>query len=119
MTAARLKLRPEDWRKAASLDGFGPEILRAVATALEVWGDFGELELVVTHGTDGKHGPRSFHLQGKAVDIRSRGLAHVVAMLAQLREQLGADYDVVHEDAGGLNEHIHIEHDPPKKGGAA
>lgn len=66
--------------------------------------------LVITSGRDGKHMAGSLHYVGRAVDLRSRDLgtdAIKVAVLNDLKKELGADYDVLFE-----GDHYHVEYDP-------
>ena len=65
--------------------------------------------LVVTSITDGTHMDGSLHYKGQAVDIRTRDIATPVLNLIvkNIKESLGADYDVVLE-----RDHLHLEYDP-------
>lgn len=66
-------------------------------------------ELVVTSVTEGKHSPGSLHYVGLACDLRSNTLtpAQRVAIAQNLKEALGAEFDVVMEAT-----HIHVEFQP-------
>lgn len=68
-------------------------------------------ELVITSGTDGKHGLHnaSLHPAGLALDFRSRDLAErsLQSVVVRARSALGPAYDVVLE-----RDHIHVEFDP-------
>lgn len=73
-----------------------------------------KLDCVVTSGIDGTHSLGSEHYTGLAVDIR---LHHVPGdrrehLVAEIRDALGPDFDVLWEAAGTDNEHLHIEYDP-------
>jgi hypothetical protein len=120
-TPARLKLRPADsTRQAASLNNATPNLLHGLAVALCVYGDCGLDEMVITHGSDGVHGVTSLHPKGRAADLRTHDVRDAgrdpSLIVARLREALGRDWDVLLEDAGGVNEHIHLEFDPkPRK----
>ena len=50
---------------------------------------------------------------GEALDIRTKQLTRSerVGLVDALRRRLGPDYDVVLEDVGGPNEHLHCERD--------
>ncbi len=70
------------------------------------------VELVITSGTDGKHGLHNatLHSAGLALDIRSRDLKtpdRVYAVADKIRATLPPAYDVVVE-----GDHIHVEYDP-------
>lgn len=71
------------------------------------------MECVVTSANDSKHGTNSHHYKGNALDFRTKSF---VGDKAWLREEiddcLGQDFDVVLEDLGGDNEHLHVEYDP-------
>ncbi len=97
------KLKP-----GVRLTGIRPEILFAVMAAERAYNRAGH-ELVVTSCVDGKHGRGSLHDQGCAVDLRTRDVPADVmqAIVAEIREALGADFDVVLEQ-----DHLHVEYDP-------
>ena len=63
---------------------------------------------VCTSGTDGKHMQGSLHYKARAVDLRSRHVASdaLPAIVSELKERLGKDFDVILE-----GDHIHVEHD--------
>jgi len=91
-----------------------PEILR-VETQIEDTFTAEGVDLVFTSGVDGKHGYRSKHYRGDAVDVRSKHLRLLptkLKVLNSIREILGTSYDVILEDEGQPNEHYHIEYDP-------
>lgn len=73
---------------------------------------------VITSLGDGKHMEGSYHAQGRAMDIRTRNITEARGpketqrLIGVIKENLGAAYDVVLEDLGGENEHVHIEYDP-------
>ena len=97
------KLKP-----GVRLAGIRPEILVAVMAAERAYNRAG-YELVVTSCADSKHSRGSLHYAGAAVDLRTRGVpADVIqAIVAEIRESLGADFDVVLEDT-----HLHVEYQP-------
>ena len=60
-------------------------------------------DLIVTSARDSKHGTGSYHMSGRAFDVRKKGLT-----LHGIREVLGlAKFDIVPHDT-----HFHIEYDP-------
>lgn len=85
-----------------------PEIVRARAIIARVWRSFG-YTLTVTSGTDSTHSVRSLHYSGYAEDYRTRDISAsaLSSMVAQVRAQLGTDYDVILEA-----DHLHVEYDP-------
>jgi hypothetical protein len=87
------------------VEGLRPEIMLAVISANE-W--FGGRRMTITSGTEGRHGERSKHYIGQAVDIRTKDLTSGEEW--ELREwlsNLGEDYDIVQE-----SDHLHVEFDP-------
>ena len=66
---------------------------------------------VITEKDGGKHMDGSLHYTGFAIDFRS-WVVHVVkrpALLAQLKRELGSDWDVIEE-----HDHFHAEYQPKK-----
>lgn len=72
------------------------------------------ITLVITSGNDSIHSPNSLHYQDLAIDLRANNLndAEANAIIAELRSDLGNDYDIIYENSGTANDHIHIEYDP-------
>lgn len=69
----------------------------------------------LTACVDGTHHPSSCHYKGLAFDMRSHDLPaqyHLEILRQALQDALGPDFDVILEDAGTENEHIHLEFDP-------
>lgn len=68
---------------------------------------------VITSGNDSdKHGERSAHYACAAVDIRIKDVENVKireALAQAIRDELGKQYTVLHEDIGKANEHLHIQ----------
>lgn len=72
-------------------------------------------EMTITSGTEGRHGERSKHYIGQAVDFRTRDLIwetpdwdyDMRSEFAEHMKKLGRDYDVVLE-----TDHLHVEFDP-------
>jgi len=90
------------------ITGMRPEILLAAVSAMEVYKAAGH-DLTITACVDGKHSTGSLHYTGAAIDIRTRDLppADVQKVLAQIKECVGGDFDVLLE-----TDHIHIEFQP-------
>lgn len=94
---------------------FRKEIRLAMDVCDAVWERYGVSECVITSGNDSKHKDGSKHYDDNAIDVRSKnlptsGIKHEV--LAELRQKLGSDYDVLLEAELTPNEHFHIEYDP-------
>ena len=73
-------------------------------------------EVVVTSCKDGRHSRGSLHYKGLALDIRTNNLQADDQQKRLLRDEiracLGVQFDVILEDLGGANEHLHVEFDP-------
>lgn len=70
--------------------------------------------LWVTSGNDRQHSRGSKHYEDAALDFRTKTLSKKDkhALIAALKKRLDRDYDVILEDEGGANEHLHVEYDP-------
>jgi hypothetical protein len=79
----------------------------AAVVAEEVYRKYGA-ELVITSANDGKHGDKTLHHKGLALDLRTWNLnGRETEVTAELKKALGNGYDVVLE-----KDHIHCEYDP-------
>ena len=90
--------------------GVRPEIVVAMMVANSAFEAFALApEMVVTSCTEGRHSWTSLHYQGAAFDIRTRDASSDVntAIVKELKDSLGPDFDVILEDT-----HIHIEYQP-------
>lgn len=69
---------------------------------------------MITSATDGVHGSDSLHFRGLALDFRTKHLpeAEKYGLVGEVKRRLGREFDVVLEDWGGENEHLHVEFDP-------
>lgn len=86
-----------------------PEALEIKAAAERVFSRRG-ITVVITSGMDGSHSRQSLHDDGFALDLRrwdadARAVTDII--VAELRTELGPDYDVILEP-----DHIHVEYDP-------
>jgi len=103
-------------KDGVSIDGMQPEIMIALMVAKDVFAEHG-IDLCITSGVEGEHGPRSKHYEGKAVDLRRRDIkTQVIAelILEKLQERLNGSkgnfkgqFDIVLEKT-----HYHLEFDP-------
>ena len=92
-----------------------PDLFMALATAADVWEEFGADALIITSLNDGAHRQGSYHYSGDAADLRTKNLPSSAAkrnVRDVLAQRLGNDWDVILEDLGGSNEHAHLEWDP-------
>lgn len=96
------------------------QILLAIQIAASLWGRH-STPLVITSGNDsgGAHGINTLHAIGNAVDVRTKNLPldnmGKLNLAGDLWELLGTrdgQFDVVLEDLGGPQEHVHIEYQP-------
>jgi len=96
--------------------GVQPHLIHLLAGVSRVVADLDEpSEVWVTSGIAGQHSPTSLHYALRAVDLRTKNfptLASKQAFVALLRQELGPQYDVVWEQPGAPQEHIHVEFDP-------
>jgi len=99
------------FKHGCKINGLATEI---VATYPVIEAAYGEQTAVITHALDGKHGWGSLHYIGHAIDLRTRHLEDGGAkrIVTLLKEWLTDEFDVVLEDEGLENEHIHLEFQP-------
>jgi hypothetical protein len=89
-----------------------------MAAGVNVWHALGFSRVapcVITSGNDSIHKVGSLHARDKALDFRTRTLADRADKFKfrdAMRGLLGPGYDVILEDVGGPNEHLHVEYDP-------
>lgn len=71
-------------------------------------------EFVITSVNDSQHMKGSLHYQNKAFDCRTKHLPDEqtkLAILADIKEGLTEDFDVLYEKPDDLGQHLHIEYD--------
>ncbi len=93
-----------------------PKSLVIAAAVINIANAMGlEKDMVITSANDGRHMTGSKHYTGEALDIRTKTLTmdERVGFIDHLKRKLGSNYDVVLEDLGRANEHLHVERDPP------
>ena len=95
-------------KQGVRVRGLSNEILLAIMIAQSVYSET-ESSLTITSLTDGRHGIGSLHHAGDAVDLRLPMPVTRDQIVSQLRNALGANYDVVLE-----SDHIHVEYDPKR-----
>lgn len=96
------------------LTDLAPQIVLAYVIVKDIFASR-FLPCVITSANDSRHGANSWHYKGRALDFRTKYAAlngHEAELLAEIREALGDEFDVVLESVGTENEHIHIEYDP-------
>lgn len=69
--------------------------------------------LMVTSIVTGDHGPVSFHYNYRAIDLRIHDIPQLMrpGVVRDLAAHLGRPYQVIWEDQGKPNEHVHVEFD--------
>lgn len=90
-----------------------PEIAVAMIVCKSIVESYGA-EFVVTSVKDGRHMHGSLHYEGMAMDVRSKSIPadKRVECRDRMKESLGDEFDVLLEQAGTPNEHLHVEFDP-------
>lgn len=66
----------------------------------------------ITHAYDGAHKEGSLHKKYAALDIRTKNLTagEIQLLLIRIRSRFpNPRFDVIFEDEGGANQHIHLE----------
>lgn len=93
--------------------GFRQGLIR-ILWALDGLLDELEVPLVITSASDGKHRVTSKHYRFEALDLRTKTMTteQKYVLVIRLQEILGPDFDVLLEDEGRKNEHLHVEYDP-------
>lgn len=72
-------------------------------------------EVVITSCMDSTHGEDSLHYALRAADVRTKNFPSVEskeAFVRALQRELGPQFDVILEQLGRPNEHVHVEFDP-------
>ena len=96
-----MKLKP-----GVNLSGVQWQMFYAAVVAEEIYKKFGA-ELVITSANDGKHGDKTLHHKGLALDLRTWNLnGRAMEVTAELNKALGGYYQAVLE-----KDHIHLEWD--------
>ena len=88
--------------------GMRPELMLAVTICNDTYAKWGP-DCTITSMCDGKHSSGSLHYSGAAIDLRTFHISDSAAesITGELKENLGADFDVVLE-----SDHIHVEFQP-------
>ncbi len=68
----------------------------------------------LTSANDSAHGEGSLHYSGLGLDFRTKHVDKVVMtdIYRRIQQYSSPIFDVIWENVGGLNEHLHIEYDP-------
>jgi hypothetical protein len=101
------------FKPGVRLDDLVPQAAAALPVVAFVYQHQGALSCVITSVNDGTHGPNSLHAKGRAFDVRTKDyVGDKVFLRDKVKAALGDNFDVVLEDEGGPNEHLHVEYDP-------
>lgn len=94
--------------------GLRSEMVMAHTIVASVYAQHGH-DCVITTGIEGTHTYGSEHYTGLALDYRLNDILpveHRAKIAGAVKAALGQDFDVLHEDAGTAEEHLHVEYDP-------
>ncbi len=96
------------------IQGIRPETVLAILVAERIWAEHGAKEFVLTSCVEGRHAKGSLHPAGGAFDCRTKNIApaELDGAISALRTALGSDFDIVLEERGKPNEHVHVEYQP-------
>lgn len=98
-------------KAGVKLDALTPQIVLAAIIVQECYRERGG-KTTITSANDGVHSTLSLHYSGKALDFRTKNFAgNKRALILDIKERLGDDFDVLLEEEGQENEHLHIEWD--------
>ena len=90
-----------------------PQTVLALVLCRQIYNDNFAAEMVVTSVNDGRHMDGSKHDTGEAFDCRTKATGRGPQIAREAHRVLGPlGFDVVFEDEGGSNEHLHVEWDP-------
>jgi hypothetical protein len=98
----------------ARILGFRPEVVLglSIINAFSVQNNF---DCMLSHGIDGVHSRASIHYNGGAADIvfiSPISSKDKIEHHKKLSKMLGQDFDLLLEDLGSENEHLHCEFQP-------
>jgi hypothetical protein len=102
------------FKQGVKLAGVKPEIIIAIFRLDSLFKSL-NIPLIITSLTDGKHSVNSLHYKGLAVDLRTKHIQDVEvkkSLVNEIKSALGEEFDVVLENLGKEQEHIHVEFDP-------
>jgi len=98
----------------ARLQGIRPELAFANLVLLGILTRF-KAVMTLTHALDGVHARASIHYAGGAEDLVFLSPLELVVkqqIVEEWRISVGPDFDVLFEDPGTSNEHVHCEWQP-------
>ena len=100
------------FKPGVSLKLLQPQMLIALQLVQAEF-DVYHLDTVVTSANDSGHAENSYHYSGRAFDFRTKHAAGVSkSIVIEVKKKLiPLGFDVIWEDIGGVNEHLHVELD--------
>lgn len=94
------------------LADLSPQIVMAALVVSSIFEKYHAL-CTVTSANDSKHSAKSWHYKGRALDFRTKDfLGDKQALHREIQAALGTEFDVLLENLGGIQEHVHVEYDP-------
>ena len=103
-----MRLKP-----GVKLKGLSPQAVLIALIVDRAYADYNH-ETTITSANEGNHMEGSSHFKGEALDFRTKDLPPTVdkhMLRNEIKADLGDEFDVILENFGGDNEHIHVEWD--------
>jgi len=97
------------------LQGIRPELIVALIALEGILRKHGDVVVTISHALDGTHTRASIHYAGGALDIVFSSSLEMEVKRQIVEEFIGSvgqDFDILFEDPGEENEHIHAEWQP-------
>lgn len=97
------------------LKDLSPQMVLAAVVIEGIYRNEAGVECWITSANDRQHSAGSLHYKGQALDFRMHNVSgnRRQAVVAKIRASLSdADFDILWEDVGTPNEHLHIEYQP-------
>ena len=105
-------------KEGVQLHDLSPQIVVAMTVAADLYHKLGE-DCIVTSCNDGNHRMNSLHAIGHACDLRVHNLhmqhQEIRDFALEIQDYLGGvggSFDVIAENLGTAQAHIHIEYQP-------
>lgn len=94
--------------------GIRPELVLAATICENAYREIAGVDCIIRFVIDGKHRRASNHYTGCAFDLRMHNVPQDKrqAVVARIIDALDSDFDVIWEDRGTPNEHLHVQFVP-------